>query len=215
MKKSLSLFLLLGISCIHSSQATSLEDLNKERAAIEAEFAENSEALKRMNEEKKVLIDKLVELNSQADDVSKSLDAKFDLRPIPIGISEIARYFGRKNINRCKVSLGDQPGEYFIQKDKIKIRFAFLDRNNVRPAKLGLIRGRENREVFQIEQTAYDPNATNLDGGMHALLKFNIKADNTPGDIIHAVITGQRINDKWFGQGSSLDITPITCATDL
>ncbi len=209
-------FLILSLTLVFYNfnafaQTSAMNDVLKERSDLMLESEQNSESLKTLNEEKRLLIDKLVDVNKRYDEISKEQVKKNKLTPVAISIVEIRKFIGNKTMGRCRITQGEYAGEYIIQKDKVKIRFAFLPANSVLAPKLSVVRGDQNDDVFQIEQPAYDPSAPNLNGDMHAIMRFNITGNNTAGEFTHAFFSGQRIHDKWFGQSSSLTSTPITC----
>lgn len=198
------------------AENTALNDVLRERSNIISEAEQNSESLKTLNIEKRQLIDRLVEVNKQYDEIMQ-VQTQQQQRPTPVAISlsEINNFIGRKRMGRCQISPGEYLGEYIIQKEKVKIRFAFLPANSRLAPKLSIVSGAtvegQVSEVFQIEQPGYDPSATNLEGDMQAMLRFSIRANNTPGEFTHAVFHGQKIHDQWFGQRSSLRPAPVTC----
>lgn len=218
MKKTQFLILtaiIISASYSSSAQQTALKDVLKERSDVLHETEQNSESLKSLNEEKRLLIDKLVDVNKRYDEISKIQTNKRKLTPVAISQAEIRNFIGNKQMGRCRITTGEQPGEYIIQKEKIKIRFSFLTTNSAFAPQLSIISGEQNDDVFQIEQPGYDPSARNLPGDMSAILRFRINADETAGEFTHAFFSGQRIHDQWFGQSSSLAITPLTCVMGM
>jgi hypothetical protein len=194
------------------AESSALDTLLKERSDLILEAEASSESLTRLNEEKKSLIDKLVDANKQYDDIMKTQTQKREIPPLVISTNEITKYFENKRFGRCKIAKGEYLGEYIIQKDKIKIRFAFLPKDSLLAPKLSLSKGEQNEEIFQIEQPGYDPNAVNLKGDIQAIIRFRMKTENNKiGEVIHAVFMGQRLNDEWFGQSSSYKLTNMTC----
>ncbi len=214
MKKQKILILSTLIFLISSSlfaQTSALDELLKERSDSIRESEQNSDSLKRLNDEKRLLINKLVDVNKQYDDIIKTQNLKKESDLFSISVNEISRYILNKKMGRCKITAGEYLGEYIIKKDKVTIRFAFLPKDSLLAPKLSLVKGEQNEDVFQIEQPGYNPNSINAKGEISATLRFLIKSENnTPGEIIHAVFMGQLLNDGWFGK-SSLALTNITC----
>lgn len=193
------------------AQTPALNELLKERADSIRATEQTSDHMARLNEEKRFLLNKLLDVNKQYDEAMKTQTKKRDIAPIPISANEIAEYIEGKRIGRCRFTPGKNPGEYIIQKDKIKIRFTFLPKESPLAPKLSIIKGEYNEDVYQIEQPGYNPNSTNQKGLVDSIMRFRINQNNSPGDVIHAAFHGQSLNDTWFGQKSSYTIIPLTC----
>lgn len=195
-----------------NAETPALDNLLKQRLDALDKSQETQENLNRLNEEKKYLIDKLVDLNKQYDEIEKTQTKATEMTPVSIDMPEITDFLKRKKMGRCKFSVGEYKNEYIIQKDKVKIRFAFLSADSILNPKISLVRGDRGQELLQIEQPGYDPDAINLKGEIHAIIRFTLNQRNgKPDRIVHAVFMGQRIYDKWFGQSSSYALTNITC----
>ncbi len=202
--------LLLSFSSL--TQASSLDEILKERSELARQAEQNSDSLKHLNEEKKILIEKLMEVNRQHEEILDSLEQKKELSPVSISAQEIAQYIEGKRMGRCKLTHGEYAGEYIIKKDDIKIRFAFLPKRSSLAPTLSLVKGELNENLWQIEQTGYNPDKPTQKGDVQSTIRLRVGDENfAPGDIVHAVFMGQRLNDKWFGQ-SSYSLTNVTCA---
>lgn len=210
-KNLILLYIVLFLSSSVAAQGTALDEILKEKSNLIRESEQNSDSLKRLNDEKKVLIDKLLEVNKQYDEIIVTQTQKKDLTPIAIDAQEISKYIEHKRMGRCTLSAGEEAGEYIVKKDDIKIRFAFLPKTSTLSPKLSFAKGEHLEELLQIEQPGYNPHNISQKGDMLATIRFRIDSeDSQPKEIVHAVFMGQRINDKWFGK-SSYKPTNVTC----
>ncbi len=217
----LLIYIVSGIFCLSPTfvlgQNTALSELNKNRLEAKNASEQISESLKQITAEKKILIDQLLELNKKHDEAARvqSQTKHNVLKPVTIHETEIIKYLQNKRMGRCKFLPGDYAGELILQKEKIKIRFAFLPKDSLFAPLISVLKNEFNEEVFQIEQPAYDPLAIQHKGEMQAIIRFKIRPqNNSPGEIIHAYFKGQRLNDQWFGK-SSLALTDLTCVLGI
>lgn len=208
LKKYILLFILL-IQNPLQAQETVIEQLRSLQEESRRRTENSIDEVRRLEDESARLKKKLEETNQQLG-VLKGTNLS-EPQTKPISLEEIARYFENKNFKGCSVTVGDHIGEYYIRRDKVKIRFVFLTKDDTLSPKASFVKGEQGEDLLQIFQTGYTASDVNKEGAMTATIRFRFNSPEGPTDVVHAVFTGQRVEDKFFGYKSSFNIDTLTC----
>lgn len=203
------LILFFSIVCLRvvAQTTNAIDELLRLNSERERQREESVGDLRRLEEERDRLARRLSEtLDQMAVVLSQNTVQEISTK---INYQEIFNYLGNGQIERCRLTFGEQPGEVFIQKGDVKIRFVFLAQNETLSPVASFVRGEQGENLLQIQQPAYDPQNISREGYMEAMIRFRY-SENNIGSITHAIFTGNRMGDEWFGR-SSMRVESVAC----
>lgn len=206
-----SLLFFLSLICVKvvAQNTGAVDELLYREAEQERLREQSADEMRRLEQERDRLARRLSETLDQiavllSQNTSQEMMTK-------INYQEIFHYLGNGQIARCRITFGEQPGEIFIQKGDVKIKFSFLPQNESLAPVASFTRGEQGERLLQIHQPGYDSQNITQEGAMEAMIRFRSTTDHRVGSVVHAIFTGNRVEDELFGYRSSLRVETVAC----
>lgn len=203
--KNLPLILIVSVFASNLlAQDTTLQDLNRnldqKKSEIEDSLRPMMDEKTQIEDQQKLLEKRLAEIDTEK---AKALGKIEQLLP-----PEQLRNLMLKNQTwgSCKIKNIANSSEFIIEQGQKKIRFLIAP-TEAGKSPVARLLGDSNHQFIEIVQNDYIPENPVSPTGFKVVLRFEAGTEK----VVHAVFTGERLDDGLFGWTSSRQPTILSC----